>query len=827
MDDYGPEMILSDYSLPQFTGLEALKIKKEHAPGIPLIIVTGSMNEEVAVTCMKAGADDYVLKEQLHRLPKVVAAALEKKRLEKVEIETREALKQAAREWINTFDAVGNPIALLNPEGLVLRCNKAVSDLLSKPFREIIGRPLTSLLGSQSREETAFRIKNSLSRETRLFSFNNRWWSVHIDPILDDSRRLTGFVYIMTDITERHQAEEELARERSKLKKILDLMPDGAVIINSRHEIEYVNPVIEHDFGPPQGRRCYEYLQGLNAPCPWCRNDRVFAGETIRWEWKSQLTGKIYDLFDTPLTNSNGLLSKLEFFHDITALKQTEEALSQSRKRYRSLFEQAPVGIGVAYPDGRIIDANRYLINLLGYSLEELRGMKASQTYEDPLARQAILQQLQQEGRVSDQEVRLKRKDGNILSVLLSMDSIDWESGNVILTSIKDVTEQKNLRSQFQHAQKLEAVGRLAGGIAHDFNNLLSVINGYSELGLDKLEEDHPLRADLQEVRRAGGRAAGLTRQLLAFSRKQALSLEVLNLNEIVGNVEKMLRRLIGEDVELITDLAEDLGPVKGDIGQIEQVLMNLAVNARDAMPGGGKLAIGTRNLSLDQDLALHHPGLAPGLYVLLTVSDTGTGMDRETQGQIFEPFFTTKGQGRGTGLGLSTVYGIVKQIGGDIQVYSEPDLGTTFKIYLPRAGEAGNDRPKIECSGIPSKGNETILVVEDDKALRSLTRHFLESAGYRVLTAADGEQGRRMVEQLREPIHLLLTDVVMPKMNGLELADQLRGLFPELKVLFMSGYADTTIIKPDRIGPGFRFISKPFERVSLFQMVRNLLDQT
>ena len=299
----------------------------------------------------------------------------------------------------------------------------------------------------------------------------------------------------------------------------------------------------------------------------------------------------------------------------------------------------------------------------------------------------------------------------------------------------------------------------------------------------------------------------------------------MLNLNEVVGNVKKMLRRLIGEDVELITDLAEDLGPVKADIGQIEQVLMNLAVNARDAMPGGGRLTIGTRNLSLDPDLAVRHPGLGPGPYVLLTVSDTGIGMDRETQSQIFEPFFTTKEQGRGTGLGLSTVYGIVKQSGGDIQVYSEPGLGTTFKIYLPRVEEAEKETPEFKPSKILSKGNETVLVVEDDEALRSLVREFLESVGYRVFTAADGEQGRRLAEQLQEPIHLLLTDVVMPKMNGLELADQLKGLFPELKVLFMSGYADNATIKPDWLGQSRRFISKPFERTTLLEQIRMMLD--
>jgi len=397
---------------------------------------------------------------------------------------------------------------------------------------------------------------------------------------------------------------------------------------------------------------------------------------------------------------------------------------------------------------------------------------------------------------------------------------------------VRDITsrrrmeeEREKLQAQFMQAQKMESVGRLASGVAHDFNNLLSVINGYSELAIDRLEEGDPLLANLQEVRRAGGRAASLTRQLLALSRKQVLSPEVLNLNGVIDNVEKMLRRLIGEDVTLATNLAEDLGMVKADIGQLEQVLMNLTVNARDAMPRGGKLSIETRNIMVDQHLAARRPGMAPGPYLLLTVSDTGTGMDRETQDQIFDPFFTTKEQGKGTGLGLSTVYGIVKQSGGHIEVYSELGLGTTFRIYLPRIAGIEVGKPADPTAEQHWEGKESVLLVEDEKAVRVLAKEFLTSAGYRVLDAADGMEALELVQQTREAIALLLTDVVMPKMSGLELADKLHLLLPKLKVLFMSGYVTDDLTSHLGSKNDLRLINKPFERAGLLKQVRKILD--
>ena len=385
--------------------------------------------------------------------------------------------------------------------------------------------------------------------------------------------------------------------------------------------------------------------------------------------------------------------------------------------------------------------------------------------------------------------------------------------------------ERKHLEAQLLQSQKLEAVGQLAGGIAHDFNNLLTAIMGYSQLSLLRLPPDDRLRPNLEEIKKASDRAATLTRQLLAFSRKQVMQPKILDLNSVIVDLERMLRRMIAEDIEMRTMLQEKLGNVRADPGQIEQVIMNLAVNARDAMPFGGKLTIETANVYLDETYAQQHLAVVPGAYVMLAVSDTGMGMDAETQQHIFEPFFTTKEVGKGTGLGLSTVYGIVKQSEGYIWVYSEPGEGTTVKIYLPRVeeGAAEYKRP-VALTDLP-KGNETILLVEDDEMVRRLAREVLKTSGYQVLEAASGGAARQICEQNKEVIHLLLTDVVMPEMSGREVVNRLLPLHPEMHVLYMSGYAENAIVHHGVLDEGISFIQKPFSPQALALKVREVLD--
>ncbi|HUL29930.1 MAG TPA: ATP-binding protein, partial [Thermodesulfobacteriota bacterium] len=384
------------------------------------------------------------------------------------------------------------------------------------------------------------------------------------------------------------------------------------------------------------------------------------------------------------------------------------------------------------------------------------------------------------------------------------------------------------LEEQLRQSQKMEAIGRLAGGIAHDFNNLLTVIKGYTQLSLARIDGDKPLEEDIEEIEKAGDRAADLTRQLLAFSRRQIMELRLLDLNSLLKNLDKMLRRVIGEDVELITVMAKDLGRIKADPGQIEQIMMNLAVNARDAMPDGGRLIIETANAELDAAYAHTHVSISPGRYVMISVSDTGIGMTPQVKDRIFEPFFTTKERGKGTGLGLSTVYGIVKQSDGSVWVYSEPGKGTTFKIYLPRVDDSPKELEEKETKKESPRGRETILIVEDEAEVRKLTRLILLRQGYKILEAGSGEEAMKICQEGRGPFHLLLTDVVMPQMNGRQLGEQLgqMQMCRPLKVLYMSGYTDNAIVRHGILERGMNYIQKPFTVDGLARKVREVLDR-
>jgi two-component system, cell cycle sensor histidine kinase and response regulator CckA len=393
----------------------------------------------------------------------------------------------------------------------------------------------------------------------------------------------------------------------------------------------------------------------------------------------------------------------------------------------------------------------------------------------------------------------------------------------IVVLSI-DITDGRKIEEQLRHAQKMEAVGRLAGSVAHDFNNLLSVILGTSEIMLEDLKAVDPLRPDIESIRKAGQRAAELTRQLLAFSRQQVLAPRVLDLNAVVQEAERMLRRLLGEDIDLVTICARSLGKVRADPGQLDQVIMNLAVNARDAMPSGGKLTIETGDVELDESYQFEHVGVTPGPHVMLAVSDTGSGMDRATQARIFEPFFTTKGPGRGTGLGLSTVFGIVRQSGGNIWVYSEPGGGSTFKVYLPKVADA-DEQPLEVPTLVTLHGTETILLVEDQDEVRQIAVHMLRRYGYHVIGAQNAGEALLTCEQHPRTIHLLITDVVMPHMSGRQLAERLAQVRPELKVLFMSGYTENAIVHHGILDSGIAYLQKPLTPELLARRVREVLD--
>jgi len=507
---------------------------------------------------------------------------------------------------------------------------------------------------------------------------------------------------------------------------------------------------------------------------------------------------------------------------------RAEAALRESEARHTTLVQHAPVGIYCSTPAGRFLSANHALVRMLGYeSAEQLLALDMGRdVYADRAERQRLLERDSYSDREYDEvEATWKRKDGRRLTVQLSVRAVRDGTGQVVFyeTFARDITERRQLESQLLQAQKMEAVGRLAGGVAHDFNNLLTVILSYSDLLLEDLPSDAPDREDVEEIRKAAIAASTLTRQLLAFSRQQVLQPRVLDVNEVIAGTEKLLGRLLGEDVRFTTTLASKLGAVKVDPGQLEQIIMNLAVNARDAMPRGGRLTIETANVELDEAYVRGHPLAQPGRYVMLAVTDTGVGMDAATQARIFEPFFTTKEPGKGTGLGLATVYGIVKQHGGSIWVYSEPGRGTSFKIYLPRVDEAVS--PQIATPAETVGGSETVLVTEDVAAVRAVAKQMLERQGYTVLEAPDGEAAITLVEQYAEVIHLLLTDVVMPDVSGRELATRLQALRPHLKVLYMSGYTDDAIVRHGILEEGIAYLQKPFTPDTLARKVRAVLD--
>ena len=545
---------------------------------------------------------------------------------------------------------------------------------------------------------------------------------------------------------------------------------------------------------------------------------------------------KIKDLIIEELKTLRKRVQELDKYEEDR--QRIHAALRDSEKKYQQIYDEAPVGYHELDTKGRITRVNRTELQMLGYGAGEMLGKPVWDFFEEEdTTRKVILAKLSGDVSFHDTfERTYRRKDGSTLPVLVE-DRVMRDKGNQIIgirSMVEDITERRRTEEalrkseeQLRQWQRVEAIGRLAGGVAHDFNNLLMTIKGCSELLLGAFDRRDPRREEVEEILKAADRATSLTRQLLAFGRRQVLQPQVLDLNAVVMNMDKMLRRVIGEDVQLNASLHRDLWSVKVDPGMIEQVIMNLAVNSRDAMPNGGKLTIETTNVTHDEEYASHHVSVKPGYYAMLAITDTGCGMDKETQSHLFEPFFTTKEKGKGSGLGLSTVYGIIKQSGGNIWTYSEPGLGTTFKIYLPRVEETSPAyKPEISRKEIRAPGGtETVLLVEDEEAVRSMVSKVLQNKGYRVLEASHGNEALEVCDKFEGPIHLMVTDVIMPQMSGRELAERLALVRPEMRVLYMSGYPDNTIVQHGVLEPGTAFLQKPFTINALELKVREILD--
>jgi len=647
-----------------------------------------------------------------------------------------------------------------------------------------------------------------------------------------------GLVRAIQYAIERKQSEKAVRESETRLRAIIDTAPDALIGINAQGIIIDWNPRAEVIFGWARGEALGKKLADLIIP-PRYRQEHERGLQQFLRTGKGQVLNRSIEVaglrrdgteFPVELSISPSKCGETYVFNaflsDITERKRAEEV----RVRLASIVESSEDAIISTTLDGTVTSWNKGAERTFGYTAEEVIGNPIGLLIpQDRLEEEAqILERVKQGNHVTHFETVRRRKDGKELNIALTLSPIEDGAGklNGFSQIARDITEQKGLEAQLRQSQKMEGVGQLAGGIAHDFNNLLTVINSYSDMLLGEVGLDDPFaRKGLEQIKEAGYRASSLTRQLLMFSRQQVLEPKVLDLNEVVSNTAKLLRRLIGEDITQVLCLHPALGRVKIDPGQLEQVIMNLVVNARDAMPGGGQMTLETDNIELDNAYTRTHASVEPGPYVMLAVSDTGCGMDAATQARIFEPFFTTKGVGKGTGLGLATTYGIVKQSGGNIWVYSEVGKGTTLKIYLPRVGQT-SELP--ESGAAPAEllcGSETVLLVEDEDMVRALAQAILERCGYHVLTARNVPDALRLAQERQEPIHLLLTDTIMPVMNGPELAKQVRSLRPETKVLFMSGYTDKVIGYTAVLEPGTAFLQKPFTPQTLTQKVYEVLN--
>ena len=648
---------------------------------------------------------------------------------------------------------------------------------------------------------------------------------------------------VATDITERKQTEAALQARESFLNRVIDQSPFATWISDATGTLQQANPALKKILNLTDDQLVGKYnilqdpLVARQGLMPLVQS--VYEkGETIHFacEWNGN------DIPTLNLKDSNAVSIEATMFPilgpqgevthavvnwiDITERRRAREALRASEQRFKAYLEANPDPVVVYDIQGHPLFLNPAFTEVFGWSLDELREQRIPFVPEDQkeLARTAI-EDLYRSGKaVRFQSKRLTRQGGTI-DVIISAAIIKGDRGKAsgMVVNLTDVSEQRKLESQLQQAQKLESIGRLAGGVAHDFNNMLSIIHGNAEMVLEDSDPANPIIANVQEIQKAAARSADLTRQLLAFARKQTIAPKILDLNKAIEGMLNMLRRLIGEDIDLSWQPKKDLWSVKLDPSQVDQVLANLCVNARDSIRGIGRVSIETDNVAFDEEYCLDHKGFHPGDYVMTAVSDNGRGMDKETLANLFEPFFTTKGIGKGTGLGLSTVYGIVRQNNGFINVYSEPGQGTTFKIFLPRAESAGPGSPQGRKEAA-ARGWETVLLVEDEKAILKMTAIMLQRLGYTVLSASSPNEAMALAESESGDIHLLMTDVVMPEMSGRDLAENLLRSFPHLKCLFMSGYTANVIAHHGILDEGIEFINKPFSKQALAAKVRNVL---
>ncbi len=1025
--DFQPDLIVSDYQMPRFDGLTALQLALERVPLTPLIILTGAMNEDTAVECMKAGATDYVIKEHIKRLGSAVIHALEEKQVRRERRRAEEALRESEKRYRTLAEAANEAIFIIGADDVYQYINRFGAQLLGQQPQDMIGRKRSDFFPSPAYGLQKLTMQRVLETgeldhdESPILTPGGEvWLSTSLVPLGEEPGEVGAVLGIARDITEHKRAERvqaaiyriseaaQVTQNPAELFAVIhaiigELMPARNFYIGlydaSLDLLSIPYQVDEHDptrtpLQPGQGLTGYVLRTGkpllvtpkvfehlveigevvpLDAPgVDWLGVPlKTQRGETIgimvvqTYTEAVRLTERDKDILAFVSTQAAMVIERKQAESQRDA---TLEALRESEQKFRTFIEQSAEGITLLDEQGAIIEWNQAQERIWGLKRDEAIGkpfwevqfratvperrspdrheyfkrvlLDALRTGQSPIfnrsleaeldkpdgelafiqqtvfpiktdkgyrigsvthdiaerkraerERERLLAQIQEQAQrvqqimdtvpegvllldagaaagwrvvlanpvaekalavlASDaQETLTHLGDRPLVDLLASLSRGAWHEVKVSgpppqtfeVTArpieagpaaggwalvVREVTQERENQRRVQQQERLAAIGQLTAGIAHDFNNLLTAINGFAELGRMQFPQDAPAQELLGKILHSGRRAADLIRQLLIFSRKQTVEPIVLNLNEVVSSMDKMLRRVIGEDVDLVVALTPDLWPVKVDPTQIEVVILNLAVNARDAMPRGGRLTIETSNLVLGEDYVAGHMGTQSGEHVLLAVSDTGVGMSDEVKAHLFEPFFTTKEPGKGTGLGLSTVFGIVKQSGGNIWVYSEVGQGTTFKIYLPRVTESAQPAPHFESQqGMPS-GSETILLVEDADSVRELVRRTLQNQDYTVLEARDGQQALQIASLHTGPIHLLLTDVIMPGISSKTLIEQVTQAHPDIRVLLISGYTDNAIMQYGVLKPGVAFLQKPFSPLDLARKVRRVLDET
>ena len=764
------------------------------------------------------------------------------------------------------IDLVPHRIFVKDWDGNYLLANRAVAESYNTTVSDLIGRSQADFHLDQHQIQEMLRVDREVmsSGEIRFVpeeaftdaQGNLRFFQTTKVPFYTSGENLRAVLGVAIDVTDRMRTREELKESNERLAQILDFLPDPTFAIDLEGKVIAWNRANEKMTGAKAeevlGRGDYIYalpFYGYRRPAlidaALDRDSELLEkysavqrdGDILLAEAVAPLRGgenRVLWCKAGPLYDSGGkIIGAIESIRDVTEIRKTEEMLRDSEKRYRSVVENIQDVFYRTDRDGFITMISPSAARIYGAPCDEILGMHIDKFWKYPSEREKLLQKIRSEGVARDYELTILTKDGS--SVLSSVTStfMKDELGAVVGVEgvLRDITERKRaeeeraqLQAQLTQAQKMESVGRLAGGVAHDFNNMLGVILGHAEMAMRRIDRAHPLFGGLEEIRKAALRSADLTRQLLAFARKQTISPKVLDLNETVEGMLKMLRRLIGEDIDLAWLPAKGSASVKVDPGQVDQILANLCVNARDAITGVGKVTIETGTFSFDGDYCSLHPDCVPGEFVMLAVSDDGIGMDRRILANIFEPFFTTKPLGEGTGLGLATVYGIVRQNNGFINVYSEPGQGTTFKIYMPRV------EAPITVKSAPGfkkelRGNETVLLVEDEEPMLELTGTILRENGYEVLATRRPAEALEVVRSYPDPIRLLITDVVMPEMNGKDLAAGLEKIKPGFKTIFMSGYTANVIAQHGILDESINFIQKPFSVNALFEKVRDVLD--